>query len=115
MRDRRFVGVYGFLIALKAIGSSVGTVLRTRPLNGLGVLVKTLHTYGKANPSEGSVSYQTNPSGPECLDSSVAGPEGFEPPTLPPTRLLVSFFRVTTSTPLSLLLYLAESPRQTLP
>ncbi len=70
---------------------------------------------GRANPSEGSVSYQTNPSGLECLDSSVAGPEGFEPSTVPRTRLVGSFFRLRASASLSLLLYLAEPPGQTLP
>ena len=68
---------------------------------------------GRANPSEGSVSYQTNPSGLECLDSSVAGPEGFEPSTVPRTRLVGSFFRLRASASLSLPLYLAEPPGQT--
>src|SRR2546428_7970587 len=69
---------------------------------------------GRANLSEGSVSYQTNPSGLECLDSSVAGPEGFEPSTVPRTRLVGSFFRLRASASLSLLLYLAEPPGRTL-
>src|SRR5207245_10924525 len=68
---------------------------------------------GRANPSEGSVCYQTNPSGLECLDSSVAGPEGFEPSTVPRTRLVGSFFRLRASASLSLPLYLAETPGQT--
>src|SRR5256712_7271010 len=68
---------------------------------------------GRANLSEGSVSYQTNPSGLESLDSSVAGPEGFEPSTVPRTRLVGSFFRLRASASLSLPLYLAEPPGQT--
>src|SRR5438094_8613800 len=72
---------------------------------------------GRPNPSECSVSYQTNPSNPsglESLDSSVAGPEGFEPSTVPRTRLVGSFFRLRASASLSLPLYLAEPPGQTL-
>src|SRR5438552_5633590 len=44
----------------------------------------------------------------------VAGPEGFEPSTVPRTRLVGSFFRLRASASLSLLLYLAEPPGQTL-
>jgi len=50
----------------------------------------------------------------KSLDSSVAGPEGFEPSTVPRTRLVGSFFRLRASAFVSLLLYLAEPPGQTL-
>jgi len=49
----------------------------------------------------------------EGLESVVAGPEGFEPSTIPRTRLVGSFFRLRASASLSLLLYLAEPPGQT--
>jgi len=48
------------------------------------------------------------------LESLVAGPEGFEPSTVPRTRLVGSFFRLRASASMSLLLYLAEPPGQTL-
>src|SRR5207245_6579834 len=48
------------------------------------------------------------------LESLVAGPERFEPSTVPRTRLVGSFFRLRASASMSLLLYLAEPPGQTL-
>src|SRR3989442_15921635 len=59
------------------------------------------------------LSYQINLCGRKRFGLIVAGPEGFEPSTVPRTRLVGSFFRLRASASLSLLLYLAEPPGQT--
>src|SRR5205807_357160 len=68
----------------------------------------------RAKSSSGPLSYQTSLFRVKGPESIVAGPEGFEPSTIPRTRLVGSFFRLRASASLSLLLYLAEPPGQTL-
>src|SRR6266566_6625866 len=71
-------------------------------------------TIKRANSGNDSLSYETNLFTGTSLGSVVAGPEGFEPSTVPRTRLVGSFFRLRASASLSLPLYLAEPPGQTL-